>query len=117
MDRFYRQHVTWKRCAVDTLDAAGGSCASVRVPLDYGDPDGRTLSVAISRVPATDPDRRHGVLLANPGGPGASGLDTLDLLGDVLAPDVRVQYDLIGIDPAESAGPPAAGTAAGRSVR
>ncbi|NKY44754.1 alpha/beta fold hydrolase [Nocardia cerradoensis] len=99
MDRFYRQQPKWKPCAVETLDAAGGSCAAVRVPLDYADPDGRTLNIAISRVPATDPDRRRGVLLADPGGPGASGLDTVDLLGDVLAPEVRAQYDLIGMDP------------------
>ncbi|PPJ02013.1 transporter [Nocardia nova] len=99
MDRFYRQRANWKPCGLDTLDAVGGSCAAVRVPLDYADPDGRTLNIAISRVPATDPDRRRGVLLADPGGPGASGLDTIDLLGDVLAPEVRAHYDLIGMDP------------------
>ncbi|WP_040720873.1 alpha/beta hydrolase [Nocardia veterana] len=120
MDRFYLQRVTWKPCGLDNLDTAGGACADVRVPLDYADPDGRTLTVAISRIAAADPDRRRGVLLANPGGPGASGLDTVDLLGDVLAPDVRAQYDLIGMDPrgvGRSAGGRACGWRPGEMIR
>ncbi|MBB5917078.1 pimeloyl-ACP methyl ester carboxylesterase [Nocardia transvalensis] len=96
-DWFSHQRLAWHDC--EGGSPAGGECATVRVPLDYADPFGRTISVAISRVPAADPGRRRGVLLANPGGPGASGLDTVDLLGDVLSPDVRAQYDLIGMDP------------------
>lgn len=99
MDGFYRRHLDWKPCGIEALDKAGGECADVRVPVDYAEPDGRTMTVAISRVRAADPSRRRGVLLSNPGGPGASGLDSVDLLGDVLSPDVRARYDLIGMDP------------------
>ncbi|WP_232236204.1 alpha/beta fold hydrolase [Nocardia sp. BMG51109] len=96
-DWFYHQRPAWRAC--DETVTAGTECASVRVPLDYSDPLGRTLTVAISRVPATDPAQRRGVLLSNPGGPGAAGRDSLGLLGDVLGPAVRAQYDLIGMDP------------------
>ncbi len=99
IERFRHQRVDWKSCGIDDMDAAGGECGEVRVPLDYADPDGRTLDIAVSRVAAADPRHRRGALLADPGGPGASGLDTIDLLGDVLAPEVRAQYDLIGMDP------------------
>lgn len=97
--RFYHQRLHWHPCGIENVDKAGGECADVLVPLDYLRPSDRMMTVAISRVEATDPDQRHGVLLANPGGPGASGLDTVDLLGDVLSPRVRARFDLIGMDP------------------
>ncbi|MFI5715572.1 alpha/beta hydrolase [Nocardia sp. NPDC051750] len=96
---YYSQELSWELCDTPSVDTPGVECADVTVPLDYSDPDGRTLTVVISRVPATDPDRRRGILLSNPGGPGAAGLDAPALLGDVLSPDVLAQYDLIGMDP------------------
>ncbi|MFE3189533.1 alpha/beta fold hydrolase [Nocardia sp. NPDC059240] len=97
--RFFHQSLRWKACGAADLDAAGAECADVLVPLDYQRLEGRTLRVAISRVKATDPAKRLGVLLSNPGGPGAEGLDSVDLLGDVLSPEVRARFDLIGMDP------------------
>lgn len=100
MERFYQQRLDWRACDDEALDRAGARCADVTVPLNYGEPQGRTITVAISRVPAADPAHRRGVLLSNPGGPGGSGLDLTVWLGDkVLAPDVRDSYDLIGMDP------------------
>ncbi|MFF0492107.1 alpha/beta hydrolase [Nocardia sp. NPDC004068] len=98
-DWYYHQRLSWGACGSAELDATGTRCASVRVPLDYARPFGRTLTVAVSRVPATDPGRRRGVLMSNPGGPGAAGLDSVGLLGDVLSAEVRARYDLIGMDP------------------
>ncbi|WP_345499846.1 alpha/beta hydrolase [Nocardia callitridis] len=99
LDRFYGQTLEWKPCGIASMDAVGGECADVLVPLDYAKPGDRTMTVAISRVPATDPERRRGVLVSNPGGPGGAGLNSLDLLGDVLSPEVLAGYDLIGMDP------------------
>ncbi|MFI9593903.1 alpha/beta hydrolase [Nonomuraea sp. NPDC052265] len=102
--RFHRQALDWHRCRTgpddeigQALDAAGARCAEVAVPLDYRRPRGRTISVAISRIRATDPAARRGVLLINPGGPGGSGLPR-PLLGRLM-PDVAARYDLIGMDP------------------
>ncbi|WP_328390825.1 alpha/beta fold hydrolase [Nocardia sp. NBC_00416] len=117
---FYGQELHWAPCPAETVTTPGTECANLLVPLDYGDPDGRTLTVAISRAPATDPARRRGILLSNPGGPGASGLDSLGLLGDVLDPQVRAQYDLIGMDPrgvGASDAPPLCGWRVGEAIR
>ncbi|MFF3569542.1 alpha/beta fold hydrolase [Nocardia jiangxiensis] len=99
LDRFYQQRPDWQPCHDGTLDAAGASCAGVLVPLNYSHPDGRTLTIAISRIAATDPARRRGVLLSNPGGPGGAGLQTMVTVQKGMTPDVRAQYDLIGMDP------------------
>ncbi|WP_067886247.1 alpha/beta fold hydrolase [Nocardia vaccinii] len=99
LDRFYQQRLDWQPCHDDELDAAGAECARVLVPLNYSHPDGRTLHIAISRIAATDPERRRGVLLSNPGGPGGPGLRTMTGVRKVMSADVRAQYDLIGMDP------------------
>ncbi|MER7209942.1 alpha/beta hydrolase [Streptosporangium sp. NPDC000239] len=101
---FHRQTLTWHGCRTgpddetgEKLDAAGAQCAEVTVPLDYRNPRGRTISVAISRIRATDPARRRGALLINPGGPGGSGVPQVLLAGYM--PTVAARYDLIGMDP------------------
>ncbi|WP_018681340.1 alpha/beta hydrolase [Actinokineospora enzanensis] len=97
LERFQTQRLTWKPCGIKALDEAGGQCADVTVPLDYARPRGRTITVAISRLPGTAPERR--VMLGNPGGPGGQGIDFMVTIGKTLAPDVRARYDLIGMDP------------------
>jgi pimeloyl-ACP methyl ester carboxylesterase len=75
-------------------------CASLKVPLDYRNPGGRKITLALSRVPATAPaSRRQGALLVNPGGPGASGLSLAAVVASGLAPSVAADYDVIGFDP------------------
>ena len=74
-------------------------CALLSVPLDYSQPGGERIEIAISRIPAEDPARRRGVLLFNPGGPGERGLFDPSGVGQALPDDVRAQYDLIGFDP------------------
>src|SRR5690606_10807983 len=69
-------------------------CARVEVPLDYEDPNGEVITLAVSRLPAGGD--RIGSLLVNPGGPGASGLSTaLAADGTVLAD----RFDVVGFDP------------------
>ncbi|MEU0793453.1 alpha/beta fold hydrolase [Amycolatopsis sp. NPDC005961] len=75
------------------------TCAKVKVPLDYGHPDGASIEVGISRLGATDPAKRHGVLLLNPGGPALPGLDTPSAMAPTLPKSVLDGYDLIGFDP------------------
>ncbi|MFI6925740.1 alpha/beta hydrolase [Nonomuraea spiralis] len=104
LDRFHHQTITWRACATgpgdqmgEQMDAAGARCATVLVPMDYRRPQGRTLSIALSRIKATDSSRRRGVLLLNPGGPGGAGL-SMTLLGKEM-PEVAARYDLVGMDP------------------
>ncbi|RKT54091.1 alpha/beta fold hydrolase [Saccharothrix australiensis] len=99
LERFHRQHLSWQPCGDEKLDAAGAECADVAVPLDYREPRGRTITVAISRLKASDGAKRRGVMLSNPGGPGGAGLDMMLTVRDAMTPEVRARYDLIGMDP------------------
>ena len=75
-------------------------CGTVRVPLDYDRQAGAAISLAVVRLPATDPARRIGSLFLNPGGPGGSGVDYALFAGPSLyTPEVRARFDLVGFDP------------------
>jgi pimeloyl-ACP methyl ester carboxylesterase len=96
---------TWHSCRTGpddqvgaAMDAAGSQCTEVRVPLDYRHPHGRTIAIAVSRLPARDPAHRRGTLMFNPGGPGdpAFGLSVQVAAG---APDLAAAYDLVDMDP------------------
>ncbi|MGW6422246.1 alpha/beta fold hydrolase [Nocardia sp. NPDC055053] len=98
-DRLASQQLDWKDCGVPKLDEAGAQCADVTVPVNYADPQGPTLTVAISRIAGTDPAPQRGVMLSNSGGPGGEGLDFMVDVGKAMTPEVRARYDLIGMDP------------------
>ncbi|MFE6050541.1 alpha/beta fold hydrolase [Kitasatospora sp. NPDC056446] len=99
LERYRRQPLAWTACQDPQLAAAGARCASLTVPLDYREPRGRTLSLAVSRIEAADPARRRGILQTNPGGPGSRGLAMPAALRERLAPGSAAAYDLIGMDP------------------
>ncbi|MER6946568.1 alpha/beta hydrolase [Nonomuraea sp. NPDC000554] len=99
LSRFYEQAVEWKACGDAALDQAGAQCAEITVPLDYSEPQGRTIKVAISRLKATDTKRRRGIMLSNPGGPGGEGLHFMLYIRGAMTPEVSSRYDLIGMDP------------------
>ncbi|GHH41057.1 alpha/beta fold hydrolase [Lentzea cavernae] len=74
-------------------------CTTVTVPLDHSRPHGRKIDLAVSRIRATDPGKRRGVLLMNPGGPGNPGIGMpFSMLGTKLA-ELNADHDLIGFDP------------------
>ncbi|MFE7765278.1 alpha/beta hydrolase [Streptomyces sp. NPDC057438] len=86
----------WKKCA--TADYPKLQCASLKVPLDHGKPNGRKITLALSRVPHTA-KKYQGPLLVNPGGPGGSGLTLAGFVASSLPKKVAAQYDVIGFDP------------------
>ncbi len=55
----------------------GFQCASAKVPLDYNQPHGEQIELAVIKLPAADPSRRIGTLFVNFGGPGPSGVNRL----------------------------------------
>lgn len=99
------QGIDWGKCEVsgpnDSMNKA--QCAEVEVPLDYSRPNGRKISIAVSRFKHTDEKNYQGVLFVNPGGPGGSGLRYAPALarwmGGVGHADVAAKYDIIGFDP------------------
>jgi len=74
-------------------------CATLDVPLDYDDPGGETIELSLIRIPAREPDRRLGVLMANPGGPGASANEFMRVWRLLLSNDIRNRFDLVSFDP------------------
>ncbi|MDN5796277.1 MAG: alpha/beta hydrolase, partial [Intrasporangium sp.] len=95
LDRFYTQTVAWSSCG----DSSSHLCATVLVPVDYAKPSGDTFRLALRKVPATDPSKRVGSMLINPGGPGGSGLQYAEYAAFVFSEDLRASYDIIGFDP------------------
>ncbi len=111
---FYGQELDWQQCEEPEplppseqpedgiiIDPWKGQwkhmeCATVRVPLNYEQPDDGTLTIEVSRIRAKDPERRQGVLVFNPGGPGGGGLSMP--LG-AREYELADSFDLIGFDP------------------
>ena len=94
--------ITWGACPPahegDTTRDPRQECGTLRVPLDYRAPRGRSIEVAVSRIRAADPAKRAGVLMLNGGGPGPS-LDVPSVAAPYLPAEVRDRYDLVGFDP------------------
>lgn len=90
---FYSQQLSWDSCG------DGNLCSQLTVPLDYADPSGETIEIAVLKVPASNPDDRVGSLVVNPGGPGAPGTDYAANAGQVFRLPVTDVYDVVGFDP------------------
>jgi pimeloyl-ACP methyl ester carboxylesterase len=94
--------ITWGECPALAEDADRNprlTCGTVQVPLDYRNPRGEKIEVAVSKLPAAKSRDRRGVLLLNPGGPASPGLGTPVDVARTLPPSVLAAYDLIGFDP------------------
>jgi pimeloyl-ACP methyl ester carboxylesterase len=85
--------LSWRACR------DGFECARLQVPLDYDQPEGQTISLAVIRLPAAQPDQRIGSLFLNPGGPGGSGVDIARGLAPFLPLELRGKFDIVGFDP------------------
>jgi pimeloyl-ACP methyl ester carboxylesterase len=91
---------SWGPCARAELADAGFQCASLKVPLDRKSAKAGTITLALTRRPATgEADQRVGSLVFNPGGPGGSGLDAAPSTWDALPEDVKARFDLVTWDP------------------
>lgn len=88
--RYYEQDVQWQDCFES-------ECARIEVPLDYDDPDGPSVEIALTRVPATG--ERVGSLFVNPGGPGGSAVEYAKAADYIVTPAIREHYDIVGVDP------------------
>lgn len=98
-DSFNPAPIKWGPCEDDSLRKAHAECGMLEVPLDYADPGGEKISLAVSRVKHTVPeDQYQGAMLLNPGGPGGSGL-ALAKLGSSVPKNAGAAYDWIGFDP------------------
>jgi pimeloyl-ACP methyl ester carboxylesterase len=90
--RFYDQDLRWRDCGRD-------KCAVLTVPLDYERPDGKTIGLAVLKVPALDPKGRVGALVVNPGGPGGSGVSYAAAGSLQFGTPLSRAFDIVGFDP------------------
>jgi len=100
----FGQAPVWGGCADFVGDVRGiptAQCGMVAVPVDWNDaanPQGAQAQLAVIRVPATGD--RIGMLMVNPGGPGASAVDTVAGMATSLADtEITRRFDLVGFDP------------------
>ena len=101
LESFYNQDLTWTDCTDDATGTAF-QCATVTVPLDYDNPQGQTITVALKKLPSTSSSPRGSVFL-NPGGPGGSGISLIESQAELYKSgdlsEVLANYDVIGFDP------------------
>lgn len=81
----------WQSCG-DGLE-----CATVTVPLDWSEPAGATIQLAVARLPAAGD--RVGSLFFNPGGPGLSGVEALRSRRAELSTLGAGRFDVVSWDP------------------
>jgi pimeloyl-ACP methyl ester carboxylesterase len=79
-------------------DGCGGrtECATLVVPLDWERPDGPTIELAVTRIPA-ESGEAEGAIATNPGGPGGSGNEFLG--SGVFAEEIAERFDQLSWDP------------------
>ncbi|PPK63229.1 alpha/beta hydrolase [Actinokineospora auranticolor] len=87
--------LAWSPCVEDVT----AECATLSLPVDWAKPRGARFDLAVARRTATDPRKRTGVLLINPGGPGGSGVDFALEANTFFSPRVLERFDVIGFDP------------------
>jgi pimeloyl-ACP methyl ester carboxylesterase len=93
--------ITWSTCDDPGLASAGAQCTLLSVPLDYANPNGAKIKLALSRIQHTVPDSQaQGVMLINAGGPGVAGIaNALSTFGQLVPNGAGGFYDWIGFDP------------------
>lgn len=90
---FYEQSLDWRKCSAVVF------CTNVTVPLDWNNPTGSTIRLALDFKPATS-GKAIGSLIYNPGGPGASGYDFLLESPDYIGSDlIRSKFNMVSFDP------------------
>lgn len=81
----------WERCDL----GRDIECATLEVPLDWSNPAGEKIELALGRRRASG--RRLGTLVLNPGGPGGSGLELLTY--DPSTRAIAARFDRVSWDP------------------
>jgi pimeloyl-ACP methyl ester carboxylesterase len=98
LDRFVKP-LEWAPCTGEDAPEAPFECATMTAPLDYKNVKGETIDIAMIRIPASEAETK-GVVLTNPGGPGASGFDSFVIAGEYEVSRLRLyEFDYVSFDP------------------
>jgi pimeloyl-ACP methyl ester carboxylesterase len=108
LKNFYGQKLTWGPCGSfaptqddqQTFADPKFDCTYLQVPIDYNQPSGKTAQIAVLRQKASQPARKIGSLVINPGGPGASGTEAAaGVAKGVEGGQLGQRFDVVGFDP------------------
>lgn len=80
-------------------DLSSFQCATAAVPLDYSDPSGKSIDLAVVQHPATDPGAKIGTLFFNPGGPGGTGTGQFPAWFSFFPAELQQRFDIVSWDP------------------
>ncbi|NYE39547.1 alpha/beta hydrolase [Streptomyces fulvorobeus] len=100
--RAARAGIDWQDCPADWALSKPIQCGWVTVPLDYAEPNGKKIKLAVDRAVSTGTAaERQGALVYNPGGPGGSGLRFPNrvVTKNPLWVNASKAYDFVGFDP------------------
>ena len=82
----------WHPCEGDV------ECATAEVPLDHDRPRGRTIELALVRIPAADPTQRIGSMFIHPGGSGGAGVSFVRSTPPPIRAVLGRRFDIVGVD-------------------
>lgn len=92
-EEFYQQQVEFESCG------DGLFCADVLAPMDWDDPSGEQIKIAVAYRKA-DKKESKGFVLFNPGGPGSSAVDWILESSDFIGTkSLRENFNILGFDP------------------
>jgi pimeloyl-ACP methyl ester carboxylesterase len=96
----FNEQISWGLCPAGVPD--GLNCSTLSVPLDWNRPNGDRFDLEVAVLNATDPSKRVGYVMVNPGGPGGAAIPLLVayLKGEwYWSDDLRAHFDIIAADP------------------
>lgn len=88
----------WADCG-DNLE-----CATLVAPLDYAEPSGASVRLAVTRHLARKDKQRIGSLLINAGGPGLDARFLVEAAPAMFTDDLLDRFDIVGMDPRGTGG-------------
>src|SRR4051794_4283838 len=81
------------------IPVPAAECGTIRVPLDRSEPGGPSIPIGYALIRHQDQSRAAiGTVVPNPGGPGASAIESAPFYTEMLAP-LLADHDLLLIDP------------------
>ncbi|KPI39546.1 putative hydrolase [Cyphellophora attinorum] len=95
-----QRQIQWGSCPDGVPD--GLNCSKLSVPIDWNTPGSGTIDIEVAVLNATNPEKRLGYLMLNPGGPGGAAIPLLIAYQRgswYFSDDLREHFDLIAADP------------------
>ena len=96
-EQWFDQQIAWGAC---DDGAVNFECATVSAPLSWHDPAVGEIELALRRhLALTETYERQGSVLINPGGPGGSGVDFVEMAPQMFGARLLDAFDIVGFDP------------------